>query len=80
MLITNFADNNAKNINISHILFTIHCSYNLFVLFKEIVNFYSRSKLINQLASKLNNLEKFIQKIFSIHNNFKISECQKHKA
>lgn len=50
-----FAYYNIKNINTSHILFNLKCSYNLYVSFKDDINPYIKDYLANKLDIKLRN-------------------------
>ncbi len=51
-----FAYNNIKNVNTSHILFELNYGYYLKVSFKEDVNLHSRSHSANELAEELREL------------------------
>ena len=51
-----FAYNNAKNANISHSSFKFNCKYHLCVSYKEELNLCSKSKIVEKLSSKLQNL------------------------
>lgn len=48
-----FAYNNAKNINTSHILIELNCNYYLYVSFEDNIDCYSISYFIDKLAKKL---------------------------
>ena len=51
-----FAYNNTKNASISHILFEFNCGYHPRVFFKENVDFYSKSRFVNELVKELREL------------------------
>ena len=51
-----FAYNNAKNASNGHTSFELNCGYHLRDLFKEDVNFWSRSMLVGELLSELQKL------------------------
>ena len=51
-----FANNNAKNASIGHILFKLNCGYYPKVLFKEDINLRSRSCSADKLAKELREL------------------------
>lgn len=55
-LIVKFAYNNIKNVSIGHIPFKLNCNYYLCVLYKKDVDSRSKSKSVNELATKLKNL------------------------
>ena len=47
------AYNHAKNTNIGYTLFELNCRYHLCILYKEDLNFCSKSKIAKKLFSKL---------------------------
>lgn len=51
-----FVYNNAKNANIGYISFELNCSYYLYILYKENLDFRSKSKSIDKLIAKLRDL------------------------
>ena len=51
-----FAYNNAKNISTSHTLFKLNCDYHPRILYKEEVDFCSKSKLADKLSMELREL------------------------
>lgn len=53
---TEFIYNNTKHANINHILSEFYCKYNLRVLFKNEIDFHSRSYSANELAKELREL------------------------
>ena len=53
---TEFAYNNAKNTNTSHISSKLNCGYHLCVFYKKDLNLYSKSKTMKNLSFKLQNL------------------------
>lgn len=57
-----FAYNNAKNVSISHTLIKLNCSYHFYLFYKEDFNPYSKFKILNKLASKLEELITFEKK------------------
>ena len=62
-----FTYNNDKNTNIGYIPFEFNCGFHPQVLFKEDVNFYSKSCLANKIADKLRQLmEICCQNLFHI--------------
>lgn len=56
LIITEFAYNNAQNINSSYILLEFNYRYCLYIFFKKYINFYSRFYSTKKLAKKLKNL------------------------
>lgn len=56
MLLTKFVNNNAKNVNIRHIILELHCDYNLYTFYKEDNNFRFQLKSVNELVNKLGKL------------------------
>lgn len=50
---TKFLYNNAKNLSISHRFFELKCKYHLNDIFKDEVDLYLNSKLIDKLIQKL---------------------------
>ena len=48
-----FLYNNDKNSSIKYICFKFNCSYYLYILYKKIINFCSKSKLVDKLLKKL---------------------------
>ena len=62
-----FAYNNAKNASTGYILFKFNCRFYTQVLFKEDVNPYSKSYLVNKLVDKLKELiEIYCQNLFYV--------------
>ena len=53
---TVFIYNNAKNVSISHMPFKFNCKYHSCVSYKENFDSYSKSKIVKELSSKLQNL------------------------
>ena len=51
-----FAHNNAKNASISHTPFKLYCGFNSKVLFKEDIDFNSKSHSTYKLVKKLREL------------------------
>ena len=51
-----FAYNNAKNVSTSHISFKLNCGYHPHVSYKKNIDFHSKSKLADNLASELREL------------------------
>ena len=49
--ITEFAYNNANNASTSHTPFELNCDYHPRILYKEVVNSRSKSKLANELSA-----------------------------
>lgn len=49
-LMAEFAYNNGKNASTSHRLFELNYKYHLYVLYKENVNPYTKSKVANKLS------------------------------
>ena len=49
----NTAYNNIKNTNAGHTPFELGCSYYLRVSYKEDIDFYSKTKSVNKLFTKL---------------------------
>ena len=48
-----FAYNNAKNASNDHIFFELNYGYHLYVFYKKNINSYSKSKLVKELLSEL---------------------------
>ena len=51
-----FAYNNAKNANTGHTPFELNCGYHLQVLYEENIDPLSKSKLLDELSAKLQEL------------------------
>ena len=51
-----FAYNNAKNSSTGHILFELNCGYHPCVSYKKDLDPYSKSKIVEELSSKLQNI------------------------
>ena len=53
---TEFAYNNTKNASISHTFFSLNCEYQNHISYEKDLNRYSKSKIAEELSSKLRNL------------------------
>lgn len=51
-----FAYNNVKNASISYIFFELNCGHYFYILYKENINFCSKSKAVDKLVEQLGNL------------------------
>lgn len=74
-----FACHNAKNANISYTPFELNCGFHYKVLYKKIVNFHSKSKIANQLATKLQILISIYKKNLQLAQDLHKQYYDKHK-
>ena len=60
-----------KNANINYIFFEQNCGYHLCVFYKKNIDLYFKSKLANNLASKLRELWLYIKNISNTPKTFR---------
>ena len=53
LYIAKFVYNVLKNTNIKYIFFKLNFRYNLYIFYKNNINFFSKSKLVNKLVTNL---------------------------
>ena len=56
LFIAKFVYNNIKNVSIKYKSFRFNCRYHLHISYKNNINFYFRSKLVNKEVTKFKNL------------------------
>ena len=59
-----FIYNNAKNTSSNHMPFELNCEYHFWMLYKDNINPYSKSKLTNKLSAELRKLRIVCKKNF----------------
>lgn len=57
-----FIYNNAKNRNTGHMAFKLNCGYSFWILYKDNINSYSKSKTVNELLAELKKMIIFYYK------------------
>ena len=62
LLMVEFVYNNSKNATTSHMLFELNCDYHLQILYKEEVDPYSQSMLVDKQLAELKELIIICQK------------------
>ena len=71
--IAKFAYNNIRNASTSYIFFKLNCRYHPYVSYKEDLNLYLKSKTIEKLFFKLQNLIGLLAKFLPCLKIFKAS-------
>ena len=72
-----FVYNNAKNASTGHIYFKLNCSYHFWILYKNKITFYFKSKSANKLLAKLRELIIIYRENFHHTHKFQIQAYDK---